>query len=96
MGKRLTDGKYIHECMVRGKNAFIRRSTNLSWSHRKEDREQINEILRWLDIVCVQPYYVNRDYEQTREGNCLVEKVVFYFLDEQDKAVFTLCYGELF
>ncbi|MCK9532844.1 MAG: hypothetical protein M0R77_20360 [Gammaproteobacteria bacterium] len=96
MGKRLSDTQYIKKCMTMGGNKnFIRQSTWLSASHKKHEREKISEILRWLDIVCIQPYYANREYEQGPNG-VLAEKVVFYFLDEQDKATFTLCYGELF
>lgn len=96
MSKRLSDAQYARKCVeLGGQGKFIRRSINLSYSHKKQDRQQINEILQWLDIVCVQQYYVCRDYEQGPNG-VLSEKIVFYFLDEQDKATFTLCYGELF
>lgn len=96
MGKRLSAKQFAKFCEQYGKKSFIRRSIDMHPGWRPQHNKQLNELCSWLDKACVQPYYVTKEYEQSKESNCLVHRIVFYFMDEQDKMVFTLCYGELF
>lgn len=93
MHKRLTATQFNDLCREFGKDKFIRRSIDMRPGFRPMKNKQLTDLIEWLDNNCLQPYYVTKE---ARNGASYTKDVVFYFMDPQDKMIFTLCFGELF
>lgn len=93
MSKCITATQFQTLCGNFGKDSFIRQVVNIRPSGNLRKNQELVDIMEWLDNNCLQPYYVSKESRMLIDHN---KYVVFYFMDEQDKMVFTLCFGELF
>lgn len=93
MSKRLSTAQFESLCNQFGKDSFYRRPVDIRPNQNIIKSAQVKDILRWLDQHCINPYYVTKDKRSTCDRT---RDLVFYFTDEQDKMVFTLCFCEIF
>lgn len=93
MSKRLTTTQFEALCNQFGKNSFLKRPVDIRPNQNVIKHGQVKEIITWLDQHCISPYYMTKE---KRSFTNHTRDLVFYFTDEQDKMVFTLCFCELF
>ena len=91
--KRLTASQFNEICQKYGKSNFLRRPIDMRPGRHPLKNKQLKDIISWLDKNCVQPYYVTKEWQSNVS---YTNDVVFYFMDPQDKMIFTLCFCELF
>lgn len=93
MSKLLSTAQFQKLCDQFGKKSFHRRPVDIRPNQNIIKSAQVKDILKWLDQNCINPYYVTKERRSTRD---YTRDLVFYFTDEQDKMVFTLCFCEIF
>lgn len=93
MTRRLSSAQFRDICRMHGKANFFRRPIDMRPGRKPLKNKQLMDILSWLDMNCIQPYYVTKEHQTVSNR---VSDVVFYFSDAQDKMIFTLCFCELF
>lgn len=93
MSKRLTATQFSDLCSQYGKDKFISQAVDIIPGQIVTKNKILKEMTSWLDKNCVQPYYVNW---VPRGRAYFIRDIVFYFMDPQDKMIFTLCFYEYF
>jgi hypothetical protein len=93
MSKKLTAKQFQIICDQFGREKFHRRPVDIRPGSTPLSNRQLNELTAWLDNHCINPYYVTKERRSTRD---YTQDIVFYFTDDQDKMVFTLCWCEIF
>lgn len=89
---QLTTAQFQELCKQFGKENFHRRPVDVRPT-QAQIKGQLKPIIKWLEANCIAPFYITKE---RRGVTSPVKDVVFYFVDAQDKMVFTLCYGEIF
>lgn len=93
MSKRLTTAQYEALCSQFGKDSFLRRPVDIRPNQNILKSAHVKDMLTWLDKHCINPFYITKE---RRSFTDRTRDLVFYFTDEQDKMVFTLCFCEIF
>lgn len=89
---QITTSQFINFCKEFGRSEFIRRPVDIRPGRQPLKNRELKKLLQWLDNHCVQPYYVTKESQTAR---AFEKDIVFYFMNEQDSMVFTLCYCEI-
>ena len=92
MSKRISVAQFQMLCDQFGKDKFIRQPVNIHPGRHPLKNKELTDIMKWLDANCSSPYYLTKESHR----KTYVTDLVFYFMDEQDKMIFTLCFCEIF